>query len=700
MVRVYKKKTERAKIDEKAMNCAIEDVIEGRLSIRIAAEKYNVKAPTLQHRVEKKRAEANGEEKKDFFSKYSSQQVFTAAQEKHLNEYIIKCSKMHYGLTLLQVRQLAYEYAKKLECHYPSSWDIKKCAGVDWAFGFRNRNKNISLRKPENTSVARSFSFNKSAVAEFYTNLENLLKIHHFTADRIVNFDETGITTVLNTPKVLAEKTQRQVGQIVSSERGELITFGGIITAIGNTIPPIFVFPRVNYKSHFLLGSPEGSLGLASRTGWINGDLFLEVLKHIQKHMNSTTERPILLLCDNHESHISIEAINYSRENGIVYLSFPPHTSHKLQPLDVAVFGPFKCKLKVAFNDWHINHPGKALSIYEIPPLAKLAYFESFTVKNITSAFTKPGIWPFNKLAFSDDDFAPCDVYINKQSQDNTTDVDLELQISTSNDIEPESHLTLTLTPRHFTPPPIDIDAKRLVQPEPIPSTSNAITPESVRPLPKIIKTVLKRKGKEKGKSRIYTNTPEKERLEELAKIKELKRNKKEQIQRIKELKTARKLLGLCPESDVRAKKIKKRKLSEISSSSSSCTSDFEVKDFSSDSNFCPSEDEASDNQLTPIKIKPENLKEGDFVLIKFEKKKSIKHYVGKILLKYDSSEYQVSYLRKKPSGSFVFPDVKDEASVNITDIILQLPMPTVTNGTNRTASLFYFKFKQFCYNL
>lgn len=119
-----------------------------------------------------------------------------------------------------------------------------------------------------------------------------------------------------------------------------------------------------------------------------------------------------------------------------------------------------------------------------------------------------------------------------------------------------------------------------MVQPEPIPSTSSAITPESVRPLPKIIKTVLKRKGREKGKSRIYTNTPEKERLEELSKIKELKRNKKEQMQWAKELKTARKLLGLCPESDVRANKIKRRKVSEVSSSSSSCTSDFEVKVF------------------------------------------------------------------------------------------------------------------------
>lgn len=372
MVRTFKRKTERTFIDEMSVSSAISDVLEGKLSIRKAADKYNLKPATLQHRIEKiKKKEVEGV---SFSSKYTSQQVFTTEQEKQLNEYIIKCSKMHHGLTLTQVRQLAYEYAKKINCTYPPSWDVNKSAGLDWIYGFRKRNSNISLRKPENTSVARSFSFNKTAVEIFFNNLEDVYTRFNFTADRIINFDETGITTVLNTPKILAEKTQRQVGQIVSSERGELVTFGGIIIGTGNSIPPVYVFPRVHYKSHFLNGASEGSLGLSSRSGWINSELFIEVLKHIQKHTNSTKERPILLICDNHESHISVEAINYSRDNGIVYLSFPPHTSHKLQPLDVGVFGPFKAKLKIAFNDWHINHPGKALTIYDIPKLSKLAF--------------------------------------------------------------------------------------------------------------------------------------------------------------------------------------------------------------------------------------------------------------------------------------------------------------------------------------
>lgn len=97
-------------------------------------------------------------------------------------------------------------------------------------------------------SAARSFGFNKTTVTEFFQNLESVYSKHNFTAGRIFNSNESGITTVLDTFKVLTDKSQKQVAQIVSTERGELVTFSGIIAAKGNTIPPLFVFPHVHFK--------------------------------------------------------------------------------------------------------------------------------------------------------------------------------------------------------------------------------------------------------------------------------------------------------------------------------------------------------------------------------------------------------------------------------------------------------------------
>lgn len=79
-----------------------------------------------------------------------------------------------------------------------------------------------------------------------------------------------------------------------------------------------------------------------SKKGWINEELFIVWLKHFVKITCATPDNPILLLLDNHSSHCTLASFEYCRVNGIVMLSFPPHTSHKLQPLDLTVFGSLK----------------------------------------------------------------------------------------------------------------------------------------------------------------------------------------------------------------------------------------------------------------------------------------------------------------------------------------------------------------------
>jgi len=68
----------------------------------------------------------------------------------------------------------------------------------------------------------------------------------------------------------------------------------------------------------------------------------LNYLKHFHKYARPSKEFPVLLLLDNHVSHVSLAGIDYCKENNIVLLSIPPHCSHELQPLDKTVYGPFK----------------------------------------------------------------------------------------------------------------------------------------------------------------------------------------------------------------------------------------------------------------------------------------------------------------------------------------------------------------------
>ncbi|KAJ8362971.1 hypothetical protein SKAU_G00118020 [Synaphobranchus kaupii] len=80
---------------------------------------------------------------------------------------------------------------------------------------------------------------------------------------------------------------------------------------------------------------------------------FVVFLQHFVSQARATpTNKVLLLLLDNHSPHCSIPEIQYCKEHGIILLTFPPHCSHKLQPLDWSVFGPLKRNVNVAMDAW------------------------------------------------------------------------------------------------------------------------------------------------------------------------------------------------------------------------------------------------------------------------------------------------------------------------------------------------------------
>ena len=96
---------------------------------------------------------------------------------------------------------------------------------------------------------------------------------------------------------------------MTSRERSEHVTMAATINALGNDIPPMFIFPRKNYKPYMLNNTPVGSLGAANSSGWMTTDLFVDHLDHFKKQTKCLPENPVLLILDNHASHISLAAV-------------------------------------------------------------------------------------------------------------------------------------------------------------------------------------------------------------------------------------------------------------------------------------------------------------------------------------------------------------------------------------------------------
>jgi len=206
--------------------------------------------------------------------------------ETMLCDYLKNSARMYFGLTPIEVRTLAYELGMKNNLKLPENWMEHCMAGEDWLRGFLKRHRNeVALRLPEATSIARASSFNEKNVTLFYDNLKAVRERYKFEAKDVWNVDETGCTTVQKPPKVIAQTGVKQVGAITSSERGQLVTVCCAVNAVGQSIPPVFIFPRVYFKDHFIRDAPAGSAGTAHPSGWMTSDNFTFFLRHFVKQV-------------------------------------------------------------------------------------------------------------------------------------------------------------------------------------------------------------------------------------------------------------------------------------------------------------------------------------------------------------------------------------------------------------------------------
>ena len=204
------------------------------------------------------------------------------------------------------------------------------------AWLFLKRHSELSLRQPEPTSLARATGFNKTQIDRFYSLLKELIEQNNIPPEKIFNVDESGMSTVHKPSKIIAQNCSKQIGKLTSAERGKTVTAICCMNPFGNFIPPFFIFPRKRRIPVLMNDAPLGAKGCVSTSGWTDGGIFVEWLNRFQKTTNASSENKVILILDNHTSHVFLAAINFARKNGIIMLSIPPHTSHKIQPLYIS----------------------------------------------------------------------------------------------------------------------------------------------------------------------------------------------------------------------------------------------------------------------------------------------------------------------------------------------------------------------------
>ncbi|KAF1923091.1 CENP-B protein, partial [Didymella exigua CBS 183.55] len=161
----------------------------------------------------------------------------------------------------------------------------------------------------------------------------------------------------------------------------EWVTLVQGVAATGRIILPFLIFTGK------FTSLPCNWVVMVSPTGWTNNDVAMAWLKHFDAHTKVTSAGAYrLLIIDGHESHCSIEFQDYCKENKIITLCMPPHSSHLLQPLDVVPYSLLKrhygdrISLLARSRIYHINKE-------TFLPAFKVAFKRTFTLENVRAGF-------------------------------------------------------------------------------------------------------------------------------------------------------------------------------------------------------------------------------------------------------------------------------------------------------------------------
>ena len=354
------------------------------LSITKAAKLYTVPRSTLRDRI-------NG--RSNQMETRANSHNITELEEEVIVLYILDMDSRGFPPKLKNVEDIAN--------HILESRGAKR-VGKLWVHRFVKRRIELKTRFSRVYDFQRALCEDPKLIEEWFRLVANMRAKYGILDGDFYNFDETGFMMGIICAAMVVTSSER-CGRSKSVQPGNREWATAIIcgNGEGETIPPFLVVQGQVHLSNWYTETdlPAEWAIKPTSNGWTNNETGLEWLKHFDKHTkNRRKGKYRMLVLDGHESHESIAFQTYCKENDIICLRLPPHSSHLTQPLDVGCFGNLKRSYGDQINEFikaHIKHISKV----EFFIAFKAAYEKSITSQNMKSGFRGAGLIPFNPEA-------------------------------------------------------------------------------------------------------------------------------------------------------------------------------------------------------------------------------------------------------------------------------------------------------------
>jgi hypothetical protein len=324
--------------------------------------------------------------------------VLKKEEESALTAYMSKMQDYGHPLTMQQLHLKVATITQ--ERVTPFRKGIPRKSWVRW---FKVRHPDLTLRSSQGLEFVRVRGLCPENVASFYANLQDLYSKHRYPMHNIWNCDESGTQAGKNGGGLVWARRGSQTVHSLMPNKREWITVLSCINASGDSIPGFYIFRGKRMMENYIQHCKNGASMAMQPEGWMTASLFSQWISHFIKSLESRdgvspTNRHLLIV-DGHNSHVTLEVVHKAMQVGLDLVTLPSHTSHRLQPLDVSVFGPFKKAFKRYRDTWTLQNIGRGASKAMLAQWVLAALRKALTETNIKSGFRATGIWPFDREA-------------------------------------------------------------------------------------------------------------------------------------------------------------------------------------------------------------------------------------------------------------------------------------------------------------
>ena len=414
----YKKKAKVYTSDQ--LRLAAEDVIKKRKSDRKASLDTGIGRQIIRNKVQELLGLRNP-------GIQGRKTVLSAQEERELVKIVKEMADCGFAATPKQILSIVNDFSEVNEIQNPrfnpaispSKRKVKNRIWHPtrkWLYSFMERNK-LSRKRTKGMHLGRFRNIkNPFLINGFYDLLENEIKGLNIEKrpECIWNLDESGFPMDPNNTETVSLRGQKVVKVMAGTGR-ENITVLAACNASGESMPPLIIYSSKAAALNSIPPEWIGDDGIAlpgtwyglSRNGWMTTEIFEDWFILFAEKTKRT--RPLLLLLDGHISHLSINTCRKAAAENISILKLPSHTTSKLQPLDISVFGPLKKYWGEQMNNWimSVGTPIKAMSKKQFVNNLALIWNKGLSPSNIRSGFEFVGIFPFNREKYDKSIFEP-----------------------------------------------------------------------------------------------------------------------------------------------------------------------------------------------------------------------------------------------------------------------------------------------------